>query len=79
VLLGILISVNLEQLVHVLERVLNTHFLDPSVYFMSDLPALVETDTCCGSRARLRAVLLSTLYSRVARRAYPAAEALRHE
>ena len=42
VLLGILLAVNLETLVHGLERLLDTRFLDASVYFMSDLPAHVE-------------------------------------
>ena len=41
-LLGVLLAVNLETLVHGLERVLGTRFMDASVYFMSDLPAHVE-------------------------------------
>jgi len=41
-LLGVLISANLETLVHGLERLLGTHFLDARVYFMSDLPAYAE-------------------------------------
>jgi lipoprotein-releasing system permease protein len=41
-LLGVLISVNLETLVHGLEHLLGTHFLDARVYFMSDLPAYAE-------------------------------------
>jgi lipoprotein-releasing system permease protein len=41
-LLGVLIAVNLETLVHGLERLLGTHFLDARVYFMSDLPAYAE-------------------------------------
>jgi lipoprotein-releasing system permease protein len=41
-LLGVLIAVNLESLVHGLEHLLGTHFLDARVYFMSDLPAYAE-------------------------------------
>ena len=41
-LLGVLIAVNLETLVHGLEHLLGTHFLDARVYFMSDLPAYAE-------------------------------------
>ena len=40
--LGITLSVNLESLVHALEHVLGTHFLDPKVYLMGDLPAYPE-------------------------------------
>jgi len=40
--LGILISRNLERLIHGLERLLGTQFLDARVYYMSDLPAYVE-------------------------------------
>ncbi|MGH8288632.1 MAG: lipoprotein-releasing ABC transporter permease subunit [Steroidobacteraceae bacterium] len=40
--LGALISHNLQSLVGGLERLLHTQFLDPRVYYMSDLPAYVE-------------------------------------
>jgi lipoprotein-releasing system permease protein len=40
--LGVLIATNLEMLIHGLEAVLGTHFLDAKVYFMSDLPAEVH-------------------------------------
>ena len=42
VALGWLLSVNLESLVHGLERLTGSHFLDAKVYFMSDLPAQVQ-------------------------------------
>lgn len=42
VALGVLIATNLETLVHGLERLLDTQFLDAKLYFMSDLPARVE-------------------------------------
>jgi lipoprotein-releasing system permease protein len=42
VILGVLISINLETLVHGLEDVLGFKFLDARVYFMSDLPAHVR-------------------------------------
>jgi len=38
----VLLSVNLESIVHGLERLLGTQFMDASVYLMSDLPARVE-------------------------------------
>jgi lipoprotein-releasing system permease protein len=41
-LLGVLVAVNLQSLVHDLERVVGFKFLDARVYFMSDLPARVE-------------------------------------
>jgi lipoprotein-releasing system permease protein len=43
VVLGVLIAVNLQTLVHGLESVLGFKFLDERVYFMSDLPAHVRT------------------------------------
>jgi lipoprotein-releasing system permease protein len=42
VLLGVLIAVNLQSLVHGLEGILGFKFLDARVYFMSDLPAHVR-------------------------------------
>jgi lipoprotein-releasing system permease protein len=63
VLLGVLISVNLQDLVHGLEDVVGFKFLDAKVYFMSDLPAHVRvTDVAriCGVAFVL--ACLSTLY-----------------
>ena len=44
VLLGVLLSRNLEAIVHGIERVFGVRFMDASVYLMSDLPARVEAD-----------------------------------
>jgi lipoprotein-releasing system permease protein len=63
VLLGVVISVNLQDLVHGLEDVVGFKFLDAKVYFMSDLPAHVRvTDVAriCGVAFVL--ACLSTLY-----------------
>jgi lipoprotein-releasing system permease protein len=63
VLLGVVISVNLQDLVHGLEDVVGFKFLDAKVYFMSDLPAHVRvTDVAriCGVAFVLACV--STLY-----------------
>jgi lipoprotein-releasing system permease protein len=61
--LGVLIAVNLQQLVHGLEHIVGFKFLDARVYFMSDLPARVEI----GDLMRICAVAfvlacLSTIY-----------------
>lgn len=80
VLLGVLISVNLESLIHGLEAVLGTHFLDAKVYFMSDLPASVQwLDVLKISVTAFGLCSLSTLYPswRAARLA--PAQSLRHE
>ncbi len=78
--LGVVFSHHVESAVHWLEHLLGTHFLDPRVYSMSDLPAFVEwTDVVkvCGVAFLLCA--LATLYPawRAARTA-PAA-ALHHD
>jgi lipoprotein-releasing system permease protein len=78
--LGVLVAHNLENWVHDLEHLLGTHFLDASVYNMSDLPAYVEvldvTKVCAVAFALC---VLATLYPawRAARTA--PAEALRHD
>ena len=61
-------------------RALDTQFLDASVYFMSDLPALVQwRDVARISATAFGLCLLSTLYpSWRAARTQPA-QALRHE
>lgn len=78
--LGALLSVNLESLVHLLERIGKVQFLDARVYFMSDLPAEVQLgDVLKIGLTALVLSLLATLYpSWRAARVAPA-EALRRE
>jgi lipoprotein-releasing system permease protein len=80
VLLGVLISWNLESLIHGRERLLGLHFLDAKVYYISDLPARVEwSDVLKISLTAFGLCCLSTLYpSWRAARTQPA-ESLRHE
>jgi lipoprotein-releasing system permease protein len=80
VLLGVLIAVNLETLIHGLEAVLGTHFMDAKVYYMSDLPASVQwLDVLKISITAFGLCCLSTLYpSWRAARTQPA-QSLRHE
>jgi lipoprotein-releasing system permease protein len=78
--LGLIIAANLETLVHGLERLLGTHFLDAKVYFMSDLPAYAEWGDVlriCGVAFALCA--LATLYPAWRAAGIQPAEALRHE
>ena len=80
VLLGVLISLNLESLIHGLEALLGVHFLDAKVYYISDLPARVEwSDVLKISLTAFGLCCLSTLYpSWRAARTQPA-QSLRHE
>jgi lipoprotein-releasing system permease protein len=78
--LGLILSANLESLVHALERLLGTHFLDAKVYFMSDLPAYAEWGDVlriCGLAFALCAV--ATLYPAWRAAGTQPAEALRHD
>jgi lipoprotein-releasing system permease protein len=78
--LGALLSVNLETLVHGLEKITGQHFLDAKVYFMSDLPAEVQLhDVAKVAVVALLLCLLATVYPAWrASRVLPA-EALRHD
>jgi lipoprotein-releasing system permease protein len=80
VLLGVLVSVNLETLVHGLEALLGLQFLDAKVYYITDLPARVEwSDVVQISLTAFGLCCLSTLYpSWRAARTQPA-QSLRHE
>ncbi len=78
--LGVLVSDHLQALVSLLERLVHTQFLNPKVYYMSELPAHVQGSDVlrvCGVAFLLCA--LATIYPawRAARTA--PAEALRHE
>jgi lipoprotein-releasing system permease protein len=78
--LGILVSHNLESLVSGLERLLGTHFLDASVYYMSDLPAYVEgIDVLQVCSVAFLLCALATLYPAWRASRTAPAEALRHD
>jgi lipoprotein-releasing system permease protein len=80
VLLGVLISLNLESLIHGLEALLGLHFLDAKVYFITDLPTRIEwSDVVQITLTAFGLCCLSTLYpSWRAARTQPA-QSLRHE
>ena len=80
ILVGVVISMNLESAVHGLEAVLNTQFLDAQVYNMSDLPAYVswaDVGKICGAAFVL--CLLSTIYPSLRAARTQPAQALRHD
>jgi lipoprotein-releasing system permease protein len=80
VLLGVVVAVNLQDLVHGLEGIVGFKFLDARVYFMSDLPArLRATDVVriCGFAFVL--ACLSTLYPAVRAARLLPAESLRND
>ncbi len=80
VALGVLISVNLESLVHGLESLLGIQFMDAKVYFMSDLPAAVQwPDVLKISATAFGLCCLSTLYPSWRAAKTQPAQALRHE
>ncbi len=80
VALGVLLSFNLETLVHGLERLLGTRFMDASVYLMSDLPARVEAgDVLLIATTAFALCCLSTLYPAWRAARTDPARALRHD
>ena len=80
VLLGVLVAVNLQDLVHGLEGIVGFKFLDARVYFMSDLPARVRTTDVvriCGFAFVL--ACLSTIYPAARAARLLPAESLRND
>jgi lipoprotein-releasing system permease protein len=80
VLLGVLLAVNLQDLVHGLEHIVGFKFLDARVYFMSDLPARVhaaDVVRICGFAFVL--ACLSTLYPAARAARLLPAESLRND
>ena len=80
VLLGGVVAVNLQDLVHGLEHVVGFKFLDARVYFMSDLPARVraaDVMRICGFAFAL--ACLSTLYPAIRAARLLPAESLRND
>jgi lipoprotein-releasing system permease protein len=80
VLLGVLLSFNLESIVHGIERVFGLQFMDASVYLMSDLPARVEPrDVLLIAGTAFALCCLSTLYPAWRAATTDPARALRHD
>jgi lipoprotein-releasing system permease protein len=80
VALGVLLSINLETLVHGLERLLGVSFMDASVYLMSDLPARVEPrDVALIAGTAFVLCCLSTVYPAWRAATTDPARALRHD
>jgi lipoprotein-releasing system permease protein len=79
-LLGLLLAYNVDEVVAAVERAFNVHFIDPSIYYISQLPSDVQlADVLLVSCGSFLLSLLMTLYP--AWRAYRTdpAEALRYE
>jgi lipoprotein-releasing system permease protein len=78
--LGTLLSLNLERLVHGLERLTGSHYLDAKVYFMSDLPAEIQLhDVLKVAVVSLLLCMLATIYPAWRGARVQPAEALKHE
>ena len=78
--LGVLLAWNLESLVHGLEAVTGTRFLDAKVYFMSDLPAQVQLgDVARVSIVALLLCIVATVYPAWRASRLAPAEVLRHD
>ena len=77
---GVLLALNLEDLVSWIERVFNIDFLDPSVYYISQLPSEIHTqDVLVIGVAAFTLTLLATLYPAWKAAKTEPAEALRYE
>jgi lipoprotein-releasing system permease protein len=80
ILFGVIVAANTEALVHWLEALLDTRFLAPDVYFISDLPSEIRAaDVVTVAATALVLSVISTLYpSWRAARTRPA-DALRYD
>ena len=79
-LLGVTLATQIESVVHGLEALLGVRFLDPKVYFMSDLPAHVDwrdVARVCG--VAFATCALATIYPAWRAARTQPAEALRHD
>ncbi|MEM7082743.1 MAG: lipoprotein-releasing ABC transporter permease subunit [Pseudomonadota bacterium] len=80
VLVGILLAMNVERVVHWLEGLLGFELLPPSVYFINDLPARVlPGDVLLVAGMAFLLAVLSTIYPALRGARTQPAEALRHE
>ena len=80
VIFGVLLALNVEQLVPILEALTGHQFLSPDVYYISDLPSeLKASDVFRISMLSLALGLLSTIYPAYRASRVNPAEALRYE
>jgi len=80
VIFGVLLALNVEQLVPLLEALTGHQFLSPDVYYISDLPSeLKASDVFRISMLSLALGLLSTIYPAYRASRVNPAEALRYE
>ncbi|HUX73173.1 MAG TPA: lipoprotein-releasing ABC transporter permease subunit [Steroidobacteraceae bacterium] len=80
VAVGVLISVNLQDLVRGLENLLGVNFLDARVYYMSDLPARVrDADVLHICVVAFALTCLSTIYPAWRAARLPPSESLRND
>lgn len=80
IVLGTLLSWNLERLIHGLEALLDTRFMDARLYLMSDLPAMVAwPDVLQVAGVAFAMCCLATLYPAWRAARTDPAQALRHE
>lgn len=80
VALGLLVSANITTIVHGIEQVMGIAFVDPRVYFISDLPAEIRmADVLLIGGTALVLCVAATIYPAWRAAATLPAEALRHE
>lgn len=78
--LGILLSLNVSEIIQAIESLMKTQFLNPDVYFISDLPSqLLMNDVIVVTGSALVMSLLATLYPAWRASKVQPAEALRYE
>jgi lipoprotein-releasing system permease protein len=77
---GVLLALNVESIVSEIERLFDVHFLDPNIYYISELPSQVRLGdvTWIGLGAFLMSVV-ATLYPAWRASRTDPAEALRYE
>ncbi len=77
---GVLLSLNIESLVKKIEQVFQIDFLDPTIYYISDLPSdIYLSDVLAVSIIAFIITLLATLYPAWKGSRVQPAEALRYE
>lgn len=78
--LGVLLSLNVSEIIHAIENLMQTQFLNPDVYFISDLPSQLRMeDVVIVTGSALAMSLLATLYPAWRASKVQPAEALRYE